>query len=145
QSLFSAQGFGGLTYALLGVKPPVAHRGGVIGSIPNDGRAFAPSLWAGASRYHSGGIAGLRPGEVPAILQRGEVVLPKALTGSASYGNNTVYNQQSLGDVNIDMAGRVTATNDQAQKFGEDIQKYIEIKLVKESRRGGLLDQYRAK
>jgi hypothetical protein len=34
-------------------------------------------LFATAPRYHSGGIAGLMPDEVPAILQRGETVLPK--------------------------------------------------------------------
>ena len=31
-------------------------------------------MFAGAIRYHSGGIAGLRPGEVPAILKEGENV-----------------------------------------------------------------------
>ncbi len=34
-------------------------------------------LFATAPRYHSGGIAGLMPDEVPAILQRGEIVIPK--------------------------------------------------------------------
>ena len=36
-------------------------------------------MFAGAPRYHEGGIAGLKPGEVPAILQKGEVVLPKGM------------------------------------------------------------------
>ncbi|HRP76274.1 MAG TPA: hypothetical protein PLN31_19470, partial [Azoarcus taiwanensis] len=31
--------------------------------------------FAGAPRYHTGGIAGLRPGEVPAILKKREEVL----------------------------------------------------------------------
>ena len=39
------------------------HQGGVVGL---DGRPV---------RYHSGGISGLRPDEVPAVLQRGEEVL----------------------------------------------------------------------
>lgn len=46
------------------------------------GRAFAPSTWAGAPRYHNGGIAGLRPGEIPAILQRGERVIPNGAGGA---------------------------------------------------------------
>lgn len=32
-------------------------------------------VFAGAMRYHSGGLAGLRPNEVPAILERNEEVL----------------------------------------------------------------------
>jgi hypothetical protein len=34
-------------------------------------------VFAEAPRYHSGGIDGLGADEVPAILQRGETVLPK--------------------------------------------------------------------
>jgi hypothetical protein len=33
------------------------------------------SVFDNAVRYHSGGIAGIRPDEVPTILQRGEEVL----------------------------------------------------------------------
>ena len=44
-------------------------------------------------RYHSGGIAGIRPGEVPAILQRGEMVLP---SGSKAGGMNVkIFNTAS--------------------------------------------------
>jgi hypothetical protein len=40
-----------------------------------------PALaFAGAPRLHSGGVAGLRPDEVPAILQKGERVLNRAET-----------------------------------------------------------------
>ena len=34
-----------------------------------------PGIFANATRYHTGGIAGLRSNEVPAILERGEEVL----------------------------------------------------------------------
>jgi hypothetical protein len=53
----------------------VAHTGGIIGSTPLPTRRVSPFLFAGAARYHSGGIAGLRAGEVPAILRKGEEVL----------------------------------------------------------------------
>ncbi len=33
-------------------------------------------MFAFAPRYHSGGIAGLKPREVPAVLEEGEEVLP---------------------------------------------------------------------
>lgn len=53
----------------------VHHSGGVAGS-PTMGRNVSASVFDGAQRYHGGGIAGLRPDEVPAILQRGERVIP---------------------------------------------------------------------
>ncbi len=54
----------------------IFHAGGVAGD-PAPMRQVPSYVFAGAPRYHSGGIAGLQPGEIPAILQRGEVVLPK--------------------------------------------------------------------
>lgn len=66
----------------LGITVPgvaTAHTGGVVGSIGagmgNMRRAVAPALFAGALAYHSGGIAGLRPDEVPTILKKGEEVI----------------------------------------------------------------------
>jgi len=57
-------------------KAPVAHQGGVIGSAGLPTRAVNPGWFTNAMRYHDGGIAGLKPGEIPAILKRGEVVDP---------------------------------------------------------------------
>tara|TARA_R110000796_G_scaffold41118_6_gene101510 strand:- start:84 stop:5075 length:4992 start_codon:yes stop_codon:yes gene_type:complete len=54
----------------------IAHQGGVIGQ-GTIGRKVSGAAFAGATRYHSGGIAGLAPGEVPTILQRGEEVLTR--------------------------------------------------------------------
>ena len=54
------------------------HSGGIIGTSTGSGqRAVSPAWFNGAMRYHSGGIAGLKPNEVPAILQAGEEVLTK--------------------------------------------------------------------
>ena len=50
------------------------HDGGLVGS-GGGWRPVNPAVFAGAMRYHSGGLAGLRPDEVPAILQRNEEVL----------------------------------------------------------------------
>ena len=54
----------------------VLHTGGVVGSRTAQ-RRVDPSVFAGAMRYHTGGVAGLRPGEVPTILERGEEVLTR--------------------------------------------------------------------
>ena len=69
------------------------HQGGIAGA---GGAAMrvSPLLFANAPRYHAGGIAGVQPNEVPAILKRGEEVLPESNprhinnTGSGQIGLN---------------------------------------------------------
>jgi hypothetical protein len=65
------------------------HEGGVAGeaSLSRQVPAF---VFAGAPRYHGGGIAGLKPDEVPAILQRGEEVVSRKDRKSRSTGINVV-------------------------------------------------------
>ena len=55
------------------------HAGGVVGAPGGVKRAVPPEVFAGARRYHRGGLAGmLRPDEVPIIAQRGERILSRA-------------------------------------------------------------------
>lgn len=61
----------------LGLKLPGMHTGGIAGQDRTFTRTVAPAFFNGAVRYHTGGVAGLKPDEVPAILQRGEEVLTK--------------------------------------------------------------------
>lgn len=74
-------GLGGGGGGLFGgaIIPGILHQGGVAGRDGyGHGRAVSLGVFSGAQRYHDGGVvAGLRPGEVPAILQKGEVVIPK--------------------------------------------------------------------
>ena len=66
-----------------GIFANILHAGGMVGaSAP--GRMVPALAFAGAPRMHSGGWAGLRPDEVPAILQRGERVLSRR--EAAGYG-----------------------------------------------------------
>jgi hypothetical protein len=61
--------------------------GGTVGlSGQSDGRKFSPALWSGAPRFASGGMVGLRPGEMPIIAHRGEIIIPNArrLAGNAA-------------------------------------------------------------
>lgn len=69
RSFFPGMGFG----ASVGV----GHGGGIAGTLGRS-RRVDPSIFAGAMRYHNGGVPGLRSGEVPAILQRNEEVLTRA-------------------------------------------------------------------
>lgn len=54
----------------------VFHDGGVVGGTGGQTRAVSPGWFTNAVRLHEGGVAGLKAGEVPAILERGEVVDP---------------------------------------------------------------------
>jgi hypothetical protein len=58
------------------VAAAVSHTGGMVG-ISGYTRSVPAMAFAGAPRMHAGGIAGLRPDEVPTILQRGERVLSR--------------------------------------------------------------------
>lgn len=87
------------------------HGGGVVGSPstygPNSGvTAINPAWFATATRYHTGGIAGLKPNEVPSVLMRGEEVLtrddPRHIMnggGSGGAGNVKIVNAFDEGDV----------------------------------------------
>ena len=70
-----------------GVLASVLHAGGVVGG-PGPGRVVPALAFAGAPRLHSGSWAGLKPDEVPAILQRGERVLSRR--DAAEYGGSGV-------------------------------------------------------
>jgi GH24 family phage-related lysozyme (muramidase) len=89
-SLFSmggGAGVGGGGGGLLSVLG--FHKGGIVG-VDGDRRMVPASTFAGARRMHSGGIAG---NEVPAILKRGEIVLPSAGSlrrGGSGGGSDTV-------------------------------------------------------
>lgn len=50
------------------------HGGGLVG-VPGPARLMPELAFVGAPRYATGGLAGLRPNEMPAILHRGEEVL----------------------------------------------------------------------
>jgi hypothetical protein len=74
-----------------GVLANVLHAGGTVGA-PAPQRLVPALAFAGAPRLHDGGWPGLRPDEVPAILQRGERVLSRAEARSYSAaGSVTVH------------------------------------------------------
>lgn len=68
------------------VTAAVSHAGGMVG-VSGHSRQVPALAFAGVPRMHSGGWAGLRPDEVPTILQRGERVLNRR--EAAQYGENS--------------------------------------------------------
>ncbi len=69
-----ANALGGVLGSLGPAFAGVLHSGGMVGA-PAPQRLVPALAFAGAPRLHAGGVAGLRPDEVPAILQKGERVL----------------------------------------------------------------------
>jgi uncharacterized protein (TIGR02594 family) len=72
-----AGGKGGAGKGVMGFIGGLFHQGGVVGESGQT-RLVRPEWFDNATRYHVGGIAGLRAGEIPAILKRGEEVLTEA-------------------------------------------------------------------
>lgn len=66
---------GSAVASMMDIGARVRHSGGMAEAGTT--RRVNPALFVGAPRYHSGGVAGLKPGEVPAILQTGEEVLAR--------------------------------------------------------------------
>lgn len=76
------------------------HTGGVVGRGKAGGKRVNPLVFEGAVRYHSGGIAGLAPNEVPAVLQKGEEVITKNDPRHRDNANSSSSNQQPLTVIN---------------------------------------------
>ena len=69
-----------------GIFANILHAGGMVGA-PGPGRMVPALAFANAPRMHAGGWAGIKPDEVPAILQRGERVLSRR--EAAGYGQSS--------------------------------------------------------
>ena len=68
-------GGGGLLASAGSVLAGFFHEGGVAGVETTRTRELDASVFATAPRFHAGGVAGLAPDELPAVLRRGEAVL----------------------------------------------------------------------
>jgi tape measure domain-containing protein len=102
---------------LSGARVGLFHKGGTVGR-GGSSTTVHPGVFAGAPRYHSGGIAGLKPDEVPAILQKGEVVLPR---GTQSGGQQVVVNFSPVIDNRGASVEAVERNERQLQKLKREI------------------------
>jgi tape measure domain-containing protein len=120
------------------------HSGGVVSS-GGGVRSMPTSTWAMAPRYHTGGIAGLAPGEVPAILKAGEEVLtaddPRHIKNMSSQNGGMSVTTQ------INISGAAGGESDQATAAGDlvaTITSVVDAWAVKNSRPGGILSGSRS-
>ena len=130
---FSGKGVGG--GGLFGgmLIPGILHKGGVAGRDGyGHGRAVSPSTFAGAKRYHRGGIAGLMPGEIPAILQKGEIVLPR---GAKMGGGQSIVINAPINAPGADAAAlaRVEAS---VKELGRSVPKMVDQRVNTRQTRG---------
>jgi len=130
-SLFGgASGTGGGIGGLFGV----AHQGGIVGRTRLPMRLADPRIFTNAPRFATGGMVGLRAGEVPIIAHRGETIIPRGGAAGSRVTNN-------VGDINVDMSGSgfVAASSNTGKQLGRQIEAAVGVILVRESRPGGIL------
>lgn len=135
EALFAKNALGGVFGNLFGGGGSgvgLYHNGSKTGGV-RAMRSVSPAMFAGAPKLHNG----LLPGEFPAILQKGEVVLPRSAVraGMGSNDNSRV----DIGNIEINVPGGVAATSDQGKALGLQIDKAVQAVIVRERRPGGLL------
>ena len=74
-SLANGGGSGGLLGGML--IPGILHQGGVVGNDNYPSRAVSSAAFANATRYHTGGIVGMKPNERAIVAEVGEEVLTR--------------------------------------------------------------------
>jgi phage-related minor tail protein len=104
-----ASGGGGIFGSLFS---SIFHEGGVVGESPTGSRQVPSHIFIGAPRFHNG----LMPDEFPAILQKGETVIPKngKVGGMNVTFNITTPNPQSF----MESQGQIMS------KFAGSLQRY---------------------
>lgn len=80
-------------------------------------------------------VAGLRHDEVPAVLQKGEVVIPRGGMGGREGSNHT-----SIGSIQIRVEdGKAQMDGGQRTELGKRLTYAVQEEIVKQQRPGGLL------
>jgi tape measure domain-containing protein len=108
-------GSGGFLGTVVGaLNGMVKHDGGVVNGTSSRTRSVDPTMFVGAPRYHTGGIAGLAPNEYPAILEKNEEVLKKSdprnvLNGGASRGAAPTPMKQDIKIINAIDSGSMVS------------------------------------
>lgn len=106
---------GGYGQAISSALTAAGHTGGVVGSSNNIGanprRMVSPTVFAGAERFHEGGLPGLKQGEVAAILKKGEEVVTEDDPRHVANGGGAGPAPINLNNINVfdreEMAGEV--------------------------------------
>lgn len=109
----------GISAGISSFVAEVKHTGGTVGGGGMQ-RMVSAANFVNAPRYHNGGIAGLKPNEVPAILEKGEQVIPK--NGAAGGAVTVNFNIQAVDGRSVQemlMSQRGTITGIISQAFND--------------------------
>jgi hypothetical protein len=143
ERLFESFGLGRVVDGAVGYVAKAAgfHSGGVVSAA---GASFTRSLNLGplalamAPRYHSGGIAGLKPGERLSVLQDGEEVLtaddPRHVRNYRAGGMQT-----SIAVTVNGATGDASSQQNAGADLGRAVEGAIDTWAIKQSRPGGIL------
>lgn len=102
----------------------VAHRGMRVGAPYGTTRSMSAAMLASAQRYHQGGVVGLKRDEVPAILQKGEMVLNRSDTRSY-LGGSAPSQPQNIKIVNTFDTGTVLSEGLSTPAGGKAFINYV--------------------
>ncbi len=118
---------GPLTSFVQDLTAGLFHGGGTAGVTAVQRRAVPAALFSGAPRFAGGGVAGLQPAEIPAILHRGETVRTAAQEAALA-------KSQGGSEINFH-AGAIVIQTPDPQSFME-ARAQIEASLGDAVRRG---------
>jgi len=151
--------FGGMGGGSIGLY----HTGGVVGGPASAYRNVPAAAFAFAQRYHSGGFAGFKPNEVPAILKRRERVLTEAenknyetLRARAADGVGALSSalqpvadrfNVALGGISVKVEGGSSGDRKKDSEFANEIAEKVSLAtekqvlgiLMNQQRPGGML------
>ncbi|AWK87653.1 hypothetical protein [Azospirillum thermophilum] len=125
----------------------IYHTGGLVGQGGMPSRSVPSSLFAGAPRFHTGGLVS---GEVPIIARKGEAVFTPEqmdnadqLIRAASSGGQTVTVNNEI-TVNGGSSGNKEQDQALAQRIGKEIESRLRVvvnsELRQQMRPGGMLN-----
>lgn len=105
------------------VSALVKHSGGTVGQSSNRTRSVPAAVFSNAPRYHTGGMAGLKPDEYATILQKNEEVLsaddPRNVRNMATQG------QQASVNVNPTNIVAISESDIQNAAFGGGVERRL--------------------
>lgn len=147
-SLLKPEGpLGSMLSGIASLFSALFHTGGIVGEAGRSGRMVSAGLFAGAPRFHTGGLVA---GEVPIIARKGEAVFtPEQMTNA----DRLIQAAQTGGpavtqSVTVNVAGGSTGDREQdkalAERIGASVKEQLRAMMGNELRQqmrpGGMLN-----
>ena len=132
---YTTTGGGGGGYTRVAKATPVYHDGGVVGQGSPSTRFVDAAMFLNAPRFHNG----LAPDEMPAILQRGETVIPRGQSSGSQAGGNTVNITTIYKDGNKSDQTTTGGNDANTRRLAATLTKVMDDHLLNQRRHNGLV------